>query len=117
MVARHSSRIGSNWATLVALSVTALGCASSEPGVLQAGSRNLKCQRGEVEMALNRETAKVREYLVGCEFMYTRVHCTDAGCYPAKIKPPCIGDVPCFKEDPVTLEWIPEEPLAELDQR
>jgi hypothetical protein len=21
------------------------------------------------------------------------------------VKPPCIGDMPCFEEDPVTLEW------------
>jgi hypothetical protein len=61
---------------------------------------------------LNRETPKVREYLVGCDFMYTRVHCTDAACYPAKVKPPCFEGSPCFKEDPGTLEWIPEEELA-----
>ena len=82
------------------------GCASSAPeAVLQVGSRNLRCPRSEVSTELNRTTPKVREYLVGCDFMYTRVHCTDAGCRPAEIKPPCIGDGPCFEEDPVTLEW------------
>lgn len=81
-------------------------CASSEPaGVLQVGSRNLKCQRSEVATTLNRTTPKVREYLVGCDFMYTRVQCTDSECHPAQVKPPCIGDLPCFEEDPVTLEW------------
>lgn len=54
---------------------------------------------------LNRTTPKVREYVVGCDFMYTRVHCTEQGCHPAEVKPPCIGDMPCFEEDPVTLEW------------
>jgi hypothetical protein len=115
MVSRHSSRIGSK-NVFLAVCLVALGCSSAEPQVIQAASRSIKCQRNEVEMALNRETPKVREYLVGCEFMYTRVHCTDAGCYPAKVKPPCIGDVPCFKEDPLTLEWVPDEPVAELDR-
>jgi hypothetical protein len=54
---------------------------------------------------LNRSTPMVREYLVGCDFMFTRVHCTEVGCYPAEVKPPCIGDKPCFEEDPMTLEW------------
>jgi len=88
---------------LVALGTAA--CASEPPGVVQVGSRNLRCQRSEVETTLNRRTPKVREYLVGCDFMVTRVHCTDQGCHPAQTKPPCIGDMPCFEEDPVTLEW------------
>jgi hypothetical protein len=94
-------------ANAIVLSVLlAGGCASSAPdSVLQVGSRNLRCPRSEVSTELNRTTPKVREYLVGCDFMYTRVHCTDAGCRPAEIKPPCIGDGPCFEEDPVTLEW------------
>ncbi len=88
---------------LVFLSLAA--CASEPPGVTQVGSRNLKCPRSDLETRLNRTTPKVREYLVGCDFMYTRVHCTDRGCHPAEVKPPCIGDMPCFEEDPVTLEW------------
>lgn len=81
-------------------------CAGSEQAaVLRVGSRNLKCPRSELESTLNRTTPKVREYLVGCDFMYTRVQCTEKGCHPAEVKPPCIGDMPCFEEDPVTLEW------------
>ena len=81
-------------------------CASHEQtAVLQMGSRNLKCPRSELSSELNRVTPKVREYLVGCDFMFTRVHCTDKGCHPAEVKPPCIGEMPCFEEDPVTLEW------------
>lgn len=96
------------------LALGASACASSEPAaVLQVGSRNLKCPRSEVSTALNRSTPKVREYLVGCDFMYTRVHCTDSECHPAEVKPPCIGDAPCFEEDPVTLEWrLPRGALA-----
>jgi hypothetical protein len=90
----------------------ALGCASSEPAaVVQAGTRTLKCPRSEVETMLNRQTPKVREYLVGCDFMYTRVHCKESGCYLAKPKPVCLEGVPCLEEDPVTLEWeLPEQP-------
>lgn len=58
----------------------------------------------------------VREYLVGCEFMYTRVHCTNAGCYPAEPEPPCMGDLPCFKENPVTLRWELDE-VARADTK
>ena len=90
--------------TFLALVVPA--CAGAEhTAVLQIGSRNLKCPRSELESTLNRTTPKVREYLVGCDFMYTRVHCTEKGCHPAEVKPPRIGDMPCFEEDPVTLEW------------
>ena len=83
------------------------GCAGTteQATVLQVGSRNLKCPRSELESTLSRSTPKVREYLVGCDFMYSRVHCTDKGCHPAEVKPPCIGDLPCFEEDPITLEW------------
>jgi hypothetical protein len=42
--------------------------------------------------------------------MYTRVHCTKAGCRSAPLEPPCVGNLPCFEEDPVTLEWrLPEK--------
>jgi hypothetical protein len=91
---------------LVFLPAFADACAGSEPAaVIQMGSRNLRCPRSELSSELNRTTPKVREYIVGCDFMYTRVHCTDKGCHPAEVKPPCIGDMPCFEEDPVTLEW------------
>ena len=96
-----------NSAILLSLSaIAAAGCAGSEPAsVLQVGSRNLKCTRSEISSTLARTTPKVREYLVGCDFMYTRVHCTGDRCYPAEPKPPCIGDAPCLVEDPVTLRW------------
>jgi hypothetical protein len=105
---------------LVALGAT--GCASAAPeGVMQVGSRNIKCPESEYETALNRTTPQVREYVVGCDFMYTRVHCTTKGCYPAEAKPPCLPNGPCFEEDPVTLRWrlpkearlaVPAEPTA-----
>ena len=96
-------------AAIAVLAITA--CAAAEPSaVLRIGAKNLNCPRSEVETALNRQTPKVREYLVGCNFMYTRVHCTNAGCYAAKPEPPCFEGIPCFKEDPVTLEWVLEDP-------
>jgi hypothetical protein len=82
------------------------GCAGTEQAtVLQVGAQNLKCPRSELETTLSRTTPKVREYLVGCDFMFSRVHCTDRGCRLADVKPPCIGDMPCFEEDPITLKW------------
>ncbi len=88
------------------------GCASQESTrAEQAVADRLKCQRSEVESGLNRETPKVREWVVGCNFVYARVHCTDAECHPAPPKPPCVGDLPCFREDPVTLQWeLDEQP-------
>jgi len=103
---------------LLALLICAVfpACAGSEePRVLAAADRRLKCARSETETKLNRETPVVREYLVGCEFMFTRVHCTNEGCYPAEAEPPCIGELPCFKENPVTLRWeLDEIARAEL---
>jgi hypothetical protein len=58
-----------------------------------------------VYTVVNRTTAKVREWIVGCEFYYARVHCSERGCAPAPPKPPCFGDLECFDEHPVTLEW------------
>ena len=95
------------------------GCASSEPAaVLSVGSHNLRCQRSELETALHRESAQVREYYVGCDFMYTRVLCDKAGgapsCHPARPQPPCFGGG-CFKENPVTFEWELDQTLARTD--
>jgi hypothetical protein len=62
----------------------------------------------------------VREYYVGCDFMYTRVLCDKPGgdgtaqCHPAKPQPPCFGGG-CFKENPVTFEWELDETLASAD--
>jgi hypothetical protein len=83
----------------------ASGCASAPDAVRTVASSSLHCPREELEVALNRETHTVREYAVACNFMYTRVQCTDQGCHPAEVEPPCIGDMPCFKEDPETLTW------------
>ena len=96
-----------------------VGCAATEPAeVTRIGSRNLRCQRSEVETALHHESALVREYYVGCDFMYTRVLCakTDASCHPAKPQPPCFAGG-CFKEDPVTFEWELETPGGAADNR
>lgn len=100
------------------LCVLMTACASSAPdAVLQVGSRSLRCPHGDVSIALNRSTPEVNEYLVGCDFMYTRVHCRDAGCRPAEVKPPCIGEGPCFEEDPITLEWRLPAALAHRSNR
>jgi hypothetical protein len=80
--------------------------------IARIGSRNLRCPQSEVETALHRESSKVSEYYVGCDFMYTRVLCDKlhgaehptAECHPAKPQPPCFSGG-CFKEDPVTFEW------------
>ena len=98
---------------------SAAGCASSEPAaVLSVGSHNLRCQRSELETALHRESSQVREYYVGCDFMYTRVLCakTDGGqaCHPARPQPPCFGGG-CFKENPVTFEWELDQTLARAE--
>jgi len=99
------------------------GCAgASEPNaVLRVGSRNLRCPQGDLETALNRESSQVREYYVGCDFMYTRVLCTKptggqlaAQCHPAKPQPPCFGGG-CFKENPTTFEWELDETLASAE--
>ena len=89
-----------------ALTLSFVGCASQESVQARlAVADRLKCASGDFEAGLNRETPRVREWIVGCDFVYTRVHCTSSGCRPAPVKPPCIGDLPCFEEDPLTLEW------------
>jgi hypothetical protein len=81
---------------------------AERPAALAVAARNLHCTQPEMAIVLNRETPKVREYLVGCNFTYSKVRCANEGCFPAKPKPPCFGGG-CFKEDPVTLEWTLEE--------
>lgn len=101
--------------TLCVAVLSQIGCAATEPdAVTQVGSRNLRCQRSEVETALHRESALVREYYVGCDFMYTRVLCdkANASCHPAKAQPPCFAGG-CFKEDPITFEWELDEASVE----
>jgi hypothetical protein len=102
------------WIGIVALGAS--GCAGGEPNaVVSVGARNLRCQRSEVETALHRESPKVREYYVGCDFMYTRVLCDKpsgpgeaSACHPARPQPPCFGGG-CFKENPETFEWELDE--------
>ena len=97
----------------VALSLAAVACASGAPeAVLETGTRTLRCSRGELDTMLNRDTGVVREWYVGCNFMYSRVHCRGERCYPAPAEPPCMPNVPCFKEDPRTLEWKLDEQVA-----
>jgi hypothetical protein len=90
--------------------VSLTSCASAPDAVLETGGRNLHCGNNELEVVLNRETPVVREYAVACNFMYTRVHCTKTGCRSAPLEPPCVGNLPCFEEDPVSLEWRLKEP-------
>lgn len=69
-------------------------------------SHRIQCaDRDQLHAGLNRKTPLVREWIVGCDFMYIRVHCTNEGCYPAEARPPCVEGVECLVEDPVTLEW------------
>ncbi|HWP05895.1 MAG TPA: hypothetical protein VNN72_09145 [Polyangiaceae bacterium] len=106
-ILRPSALLG---ACLVAVSLVVTSCASTPDAVLETGGMNLSCPRKDLEVALNRETPVVREYAVACNFMYTRVHCTKAGCRSAPLEPPCVANLPCFEEDPVTLEWrLPEK--------
>ncbi|HEX2732861.1 MAG TPA: hypothetical protein VHM70_14730 [Polyangiaceae bacterium] len=101
-----SSTIGS----LAGGSVFALlVCACANPEALQANqvaAERLHCDPETMAAGVERETAQVREWIVGCNFTYTRVHCRGHSCYQAPPKPPCIGNLPCFVEDPVTLEWV-----------
>jgi hypothetical protein len=83
----------------------ASGCGGAPDAVRDIAARKLRCGHDEIEVALNRETRTVREYAAGCNFMYTRVHCTDQGCKVAEAEPPCLGNLPCFEEDPETLTW------------
>lgn len=100
-------------ALFLGLSALPFACAGTPDAVIDAGARNLQCPRSEIEVALNRETRSVREYAVACNFTYTLVHCTKEGCALAPVKPPCVGDVPCFEEDPETLTWrMAEAPTA-----
>jgi hypothetical protein len=93
--------------------LVAVGCASGAPtGVLETGTRTLRCPREELQTTLSRDTGLVREYYVGCNFMVARVHCRGERCYPAAPEPPCMPNVPCFTEDPKTLEWKLDEKLA-----
>jgi hypothetical protein len=88
------------------LTLSFSGCGNQESvRAKMAVQDRLKCPSGDFEAGVARETTKVREWYVGCDFIYARVHCDESGCHPAPVKPPCIGDLQCFEEDPVTLEW------------
>jgi hypothetical protein len=103
MLPRLPKRLGLLGALAGSLSFVA--CAGTPDAAIDVGARNLRCPRSEVEVALNRQTRLVREYAVACNFIYTMVHCTASGCRPAPVKPPSVGDVAFFEEDPETLEW------------
>ena len=107
---RAGALIGSS---ILFASAHLISCVSAPDAVLETGGGNLHCPKSDLEVVLNRQTPAVREYAVACNFMYTRVHCTDSGCRPAPLEPPCVGNLPCFEEDPVTLEWrLPEKERA-----
>jgi len=99
--------------TSLTVTLIAAACASGAPeGVLETGAKKLRCSRSELETTLSRDTGTVREYYVGCNFMFARVHCRGERCYPASPEPPCMPKMPCFKEDPKTLEWTLDEKVA-----
>lgn len=86
--------------------LASVSCASHEPlGVRSVAQRQLRCAPDDIYAVVNRTTPRVQEWIVGCEFYYTRVLCTADGCRVPTPKPPCFGDLECFQEDPVTLEW------------
>jgi hypothetical protein len=88
--------------------------ACSNPEATQANlvaANRLRCDPAVMAAGIERETPVVREWVVGCDFTYTRVHCTDAGCQQAPATPPCVGETPCLVEDPVTLRWVMLEDL------
>lgn len=85
-----------------------MACANPEAtqASLVAANR-LRCEPDDMAAGIERSTPVVREWIVGCDFTYTRVHCTNQGCTQAPVVPPCVsGDVPCMVEDPVTLKWV-----------
>jgi hypothetical protein len=88
------------------------GCATQEANRARtvAASR-LACPNSELEVVLNRETQVTREWLAGCDFTYLRVHCRGGRCAPAETPPPCVGEGPCFEENPVTLRWELKQPF------
>jgi hypothetical protein len=94
------------------VTLSSSGCANQESVQAKAAvADRILCASGDIEAGVHRETPQVREWYVGCDFVYARVHCGAEGCRPAPVQPPCIGDLPCFEEDPVTLEWsLPEAP-------
>jgi hypothetical protein len=102
----------------------ASGCsgADQQNAVLRVASRNLRCPASDLETTLNRESSQVREYYVGCDFIYTRVLCdkpnanqATAQCHLAKPQPPCFGGS-CFKENPVTFDWELDNSGVRRDQ-
>lgn len=96
------------FASSLPLLIAILAC--SNPEATQASlvaADRLRCDPDAMAAGVERETSEVREWVVGCDFRYTRVHCTDEGCTQAPPVPPCVsGEVPCMVEDPVTLKWV-----------
>lgn len=100
---------GWGWGLALGTGLTLLGtasCASNEPvAVRSIAQRQLRCAADDLYAVVNRTTPRVEEWIVGCEFYYTRVLCSAEGCRVPSPKPPCFGDMECFEEDPTTLEW------------
>lgn len=89
------------------LPLITLGCGGASverAAALSVASRSLSCPADAIELAESRETTKVREYVAGCDLVLVNVLCSNAGCHPAKPRPPCTQGG-CYEEDPVTLEW------------
>ena len=95
-------------ASMALATLAVAACATHEPtAVVQVASQRLTCPNDGTHVGLNRETPRVREWIVGCNFTYTRVHCTDTECHLALARPACLDNGrTCFEEDPVTLEWV-----------
>jgi hypothetical protein len=100
---------------LLLLTGCSFAATGERAGVLHVGAQNLKCQRSELDSVLTRESTKTREYYVACDFMFTRVLCSDKGCRPGRPQPPCFGGG-CFKENAETFEWE-LDPVANYDVR
>jgi hypothetical protein len=96
-----------------ALALALFACASGGAEGARANlvaAQRLRCEPNEMNAELERETPVVREWITGCNFTYTRVHCTKSGCYQAPPKPPCMDNMPCLVEDPMTLQWVTPVP-------
>ena len=98
-------------AALLLCSVAACGGAAPRD-VPKVGALRLTCPQSEIDTSFVRRTPKVSEWVAHCDFMYVKVHCRDGNCQPADPEPPCLGDTPCFEEDPVTLKWVMREEVG-----
>ena len=106
----------SAFAPLLTAALFVSACAN--PEALRANmvaAERLRCDPADMAAGIERETPVVREWVVGCNFTYTRVHCTGDRCYQAPPTPPCMGQLACLVEDPVTLQWVLRDAPAKRD--